>query len=143
MNSVYQDDSRYVLEPFYIDNGAVEFFDLGRKPIVRETFALGGSEKTFKGYEITDKCIQCGKCERICPQKCIKDFVINQTHLSALTKVLVMNKGDVEQYDTPAEILKNPATDFVAQIVYRQRHQCNLPDGQIGDCRYSLVAGLE
>ncbi|EDP25688.1 4Fe-4S binding protein [Coprococcus eutactus] len=38
------------------------------------------SEKTFKGYEITDKCIQCGKCERICPQKRIKDFVINQTH---------------------------------------------------------------
>ena len=80
MNSVYPDDSRYVLEPFCIDNGAVEFFDLGRKPIVRETFALGESEKTFKGYEITDKCIQCGKCERICPQKCIKDFVINQTH---------------------------------------------------------------
>lgn len=54
-----------------------------------------------------------------------------------------MNKGDVEQYDTSAEILKNPATDFVAQIVCRQRHQCNLPDGQIRDCRYSLVAGLE
>lgn len=34
--------------------------------------------------------------------------------MSALTKVLVMNKGDVEQYDTLAEILKNPATDFVA-----------------------------
>ncbi len=80
MNSVYPDDSRYVLEPFCIDNGEVEFFDLGREPIVRETFALGKSEKTFKGYEITDKCIQCGKCERICPQKCIKDFVINQTH---------------------------------------------------------------
>lgn len=80
MNSVYPDDSRYVLEPFCIDNGAVEFFDLGREPIVRETFPLGESEKTFKGYEIADKCIQCGKCERICPQKCIKDFVINQTH---------------------------------------------------------------
>jgi len=81
MNSVYPDEnSRYVLEPFCIDNGEVEFFDLGREPIVRETFALGESEKTFKGYEITDKCIQCGKCERICPQKCIKDFVINQTH---------------------------------------------------------------
>lgn len=24
MNSVYSDDSRYVLEPFYIDNGAVD-----------------------------------------------------------------------------------------------------------------------
>lgn len=80
MNNVYPDDSRYVLEPFCIDNGEVEFFDLGREPIVRETFALGESEKTFKGYEITDKCIQCGKCERICPQKCIKDFVINQIH---------------------------------------------------------------
>jgi len=80
MNSVYPDDSRYVLEPFCIDNGAVEFFDLGREPIVRETFALGESEAAFKGYEITDKCIQCGKCERICPQKCIKNFVINQTH---------------------------------------------------------------
>lgn len=54
-----------------------------------------------------------------------------------------MNKGDVEQYDTPAEILKNPATDFVAQLVYRQRHQCNLSEGQIGDCQYSFVAGLE
>lgn len=80
MNSVYPDDSRYVLEPFCIYNGEVEFFDLGREPIIRETFAMGESEKTFKGYEITDKCIQCGKCERICPQKCIKDFVINQTH---------------------------------------------------------------
>lgn len=59
------------------------------------------------------------------------------------TKVLVMNKGNIEQYDTPAEILKNPATDFVAQLVYRQRHQCNLPDGQIRDCQYSFVAGLE
>ena len=59
------------------------------------------------------------------------------------TKVLVMNKGNVEQYDTPEEILKNPATDFVAQLVYRQRHQCNLPDGQIRDCQYSFVAGLD
>lgn len=54
-----------------------------------------------------------------------------------------MNKGDVEQYDTPKEILKNPATDFVAQLVYRQRHQCNLSEGQIGDCQYSFVAGLD
>lgn len=80
MNSVYPDDSRYVLEPFCIDNGEVEFFDLGREPIVRETFALGESEAVFKGYEITDKCIRCGKCERICPQKCIKDFEMNQAH---------------------------------------------------------------
>lgn len=59
------------------------------------------------------------------------------------TKVLVMNKGDIEQYDAPVDILKNLASDFVAQLVYRQRHQCNLPDGQIRNCQYSFVAGLD
>lgn len=59
------------------------------------------------------------------------------------TKVLVMNGGKALQYDTPNEILKNPATDFVKQLVYRQRHQCKLPDEQIGDCQYSLAAGGE
>ncbi|MDD5889998.1 MAG: 4Fe-4S binding protein [Ruminococcus sp.] len=29
---------------------------------------------------MTDKCIKCKKCEKICPQKCINDFTINQTH---------------------------------------------------------------
>lgn len=59
------------------------------------------------------------------------------------TKVLVMNKGNIEQYDTPNEILKKPATEFVEQLVYRQRHICQLPDSQINDCQYSFVAGLE
>lgn len=59
------------------------------------------------------------------------------------TKVLVMNGGGIEQYDTPNNILKNPATDFVKQLVYRQRHQCRLSDDQVGDCQYSLAAGIE
>lgn len=80
MNSVYPNDSRYILEPFVIDNGEVEFFDLGKEPIQRQTFKLGLSTVTEKGYEISDKCIKCRKCERICPQKCINDFTINQSH---------------------------------------------------------------
>lgn len=80
MNSVYPDESRYILEAFCIDNGYVEFFDLGVHPIQRETFSLNSKEKTIKGYLITDKCIKCGKCERICPQSCIENFVINQNH---------------------------------------------------------------
>ena len=80
MNSVYPNDSRYVLEPFCIENGEVEFFDLGCEPIERESFSLGNSKVTNKGFEITDKCIKCKKCERICPQKCISDFKINQNH---------------------------------------------------------------
>lgn len=80
MNNVYPNDSRYVLEPFCIDNGEIEFFDLSKEPIVRKMFSLNGSGVTPRGFEITDKCIKCKKCENICPQKCIDNFVINQTH---------------------------------------------------------------
>lgn len=80
MNSVYPDDSRYVLEPFCIDNGEAEFFDLSTKPIVRQSFAINSSTLKKKGYIITDDCISCGKCERLCPQKCINGYKINQTH---------------------------------------------------------------
>lgn len=56
------------------------------------------------------------------------------------TKVLVMDKGTVQQYDKPEEILKNPATDFVRQLVYRQRHMCNLSEDRIKDCEFSGAA---
>ncbi|EKC62451.1 hypothetical protein OBE_07972, partial [human gut metagenome] len=29
------------------------------------------------------------------------------------TKVLVLDKGEIQHYDTPSEVLKNPKTDFV------------------------------
>lgn len=104
MKDVYPGDSRYVLEAFCVDNGEVEFFDLGQTPIERESFRLGnrdaekhaggenkvtGTKKQEreekksslgKGFEISDACIQCGKCERICPQQCIQNFTIQQNH---------------------------------------------------------------
>ncbi len=80
MNTVYPGDSRYVLEAFCIDNGTVEFFDLGKRPIDREYFTLGGTRAKEEGFLITDNCIECGKCENLCPQKCISDFKINQKH---------------------------------------------------------------
>ena len=43
MNAVYPDESRYVLEAFCIEKGDVEFFDLGKEPIVRESFTLGNT----------------------------------------------------------------------------------------------------
>ena len=80
MNTVYPGDSRYVLEPFCIDNGDVEFFDLGKSPIVRNTFSVNSADKKLKGFEITDRCIKCKKCEKICPQKCIENFEIKQNN---------------------------------------------------------------
>ncbi len=81
MNKVYPDESRYVLEAFCIESGEVEFFDLGTDPIVREYFSLGGTELQEKGFFIDDNfCTDCGKCERICPQRCITNHKINHNH---------------------------------------------------------------
>ena len=53
------------------------------------------------------------------------------------TKVLVIDKGVIQQYAAPTEVLRNPATDFVKQLVYRERHTCNLPEEQLKDCKFS------
>lgn len=85
MNDVYPGDSRYILEPFCIDNGQIEFFDLGKSPIERYSFSLAKEPLREKGFLITDACIGCGKCGRNCPQKCIVPgektaYVIRQEH---------------------------------------------------------------
>ncbi len=71
MNDVYPGDSRYILEPFCLDSGQMEFFDLGKSPVQRCSFALGEEVPREKGFLITEGCIGCGKCSRNCPQKCI------------------------------------------------------------------------
>lgn len=72
MKQVYPGDSRYVLEPFCIESGEIEFFDLGKFPIYRETFSFGGAELLREGFQITDSCVACGRCRRSCPQQCIE-----------------------------------------------------------------------
>lgn len=83
MKEVYPGESRYILEPFCIEEGEAEFFDLGKNPIVRESFCLGGYTGHPKGFRITDSCIGCGKCQKNCPQQCIekgRPYVIQQAH---------------------------------------------------------------
>ena len=79
MNNVYPKDSRYILEAFCIEEGQLEYFNLNQEPIYREYFSINQKVKK-KGYFITDHCIQCGKCERLCPQQCIHDYQIQQNH---------------------------------------------------------------
>ena len=57
------------------------------------------------------------------------------------TKVLVIDKGVIQQYDTPHELLAHPASDFVKQLVEKERHTCHLPDDQLVDCEYSGASG--
>ena len=56
---------------------------MGKEPIDRESFTIGEQKERKKGFEISEDCIGCGKCRKICPQKCINKgtpFEINQKH---------------------------------------------------------------
>lgn len=53
------------------------------------------------------------------------------------TKVLVMNDGKAEQFASPEELLRRPATDFVKELVKKERRTCYLPEEQLLSCEFS------
>lgn len=56
------------------------------------------------------------------------------------TKVLVLDAGEIQQFDTPEEVLRHPANDFVRRLVASERRTCHLPDDQLDNCAYSGAA---
>ena len=60
--------------------------------------------------------------------------------LKLATKVFIMDHGEIQQYDTPDEILQHPANEFVDQLVRRERHTCLLDEEHVGDCEFSRAA---
>lgn len=69
--NVYPGDTRKIGIVFSVSDMGIEYFNLGVNPIFRENYVIGKGNLIFKGYEITDACIGCGKCLKNCPQRCI------------------------------------------------------------------------
>ena len=57
------------------------------------------------------------------------------------TKVLVMDQGEIQQYGTPEDLLRHPATPFVERLVEKERRTCRIPEEQLSECEYSGAAG--
>lgn len=71
MEALYPGEARYVLEAFYVKKGQGEYFDLGRHPLFRAPFSLGGDPAPCCGFVVTDSCAGCGTCVDACPQGCV------------------------------------------------------------------------
>lgn len=76
--------SRAALTVFMITDGEGEWFDLSKKPIERASFLLGQGTAHEEGYLITEACVGCRACMRVCPQACISmsegRCIIDQSH---------------------------------------------------------------
>ncbi len=85
MKEIYPGDTRSALEVFHLYEATGEFFDISDPSHVeRGSIEIGNPEQVQSGYFITDQCIACGQCYRVCPQKCIDrsqvPLVIDQNH---------------------------------------------------------------
>ncbi len=60
LSNVYPGDTQKIGIVFEIKNAEIEYFNLGVKPIFRESYTLGKGTLSEKGYVITDSCIGCG-----------------------------------------------------------------------------------
>ncbi len=83
LSNVYPGDTREIGIVFVIRDARIEYFNLGVRPIFRESYSVGSGYVTMQGYQITDACIGCGTCAEHCPQACIEPgepFRIHQEH---------------------------------------------------------------
>lgn len=83
LEHVYPGETKRIDVMYRITEYTLEYFTLATHPISREYFEIGKTKRYPKGYLITDRCIGCGICQTVCPQKVITEgtpFKIQQNH---------------------------------------------------------------
>lgn len=71
--NVYPRDTRDIGIIFRIRDMEIEYFNLGVRPIFRETYTVGKVQAEPKGFLISEDCIECGTCQAGCPQDAIDE----------------------------------------------------------------------
>lgn len=83
LEHVYPGKTKEIDVMYRIKEYTLEYFTLTTHPITREYYEVGTVKKYPKGYMISERCIGCGTCQSVCPQKVItagSPFVIDQNH---------------------------------------------------------------
>ncbi len=55
------------------------------------------------------------------------------------TKVLVMDQGKIQQFASPGELLRSPATPYVERLAAKERRHCLLEEEKLKDCPHSAA----
>lgn len=67
--NVYPNKTNEIGIIFKIEDGEIEYFNLGVKPIFRDTYTIGNYKAKEKGFRVkAEKCIGCETCKINCPQ---------------------------------------------------------------------------
>lgn len=107
VNRIYPTEkSRMNMTVFKIVKGKGEWIDLRKRPIERYEFSFGGEKLEKKGYFVTEKCLNCGRCREVCPQNCIEIEKLNDVKQSTINHVNCINCGNCADICPVEAILK-------------------------------------
>ena len=143
MQSIYPENTRKALDVFCLYEASGEYFDISDPAHIKRAPITIHSKEHGAYYTITDRCIHCGECETICPQRCIHNEVIDTSqclHCGACLEicpvqaiefkgikkrrkedVCLMNMCMIEDHEGHV-LIQNKVNDFYTGITFPGGH---------------------